>query len=60
MATVSFDKDIVIKEPEAVDKLVNVLSSEEVKSVNKKLASDEAMARGEELLKQCLSRSKSS
>ena len=58
MATVSFDKNIVIKEPEAIEKLVEVLSSKEAKPINRKLASDEAMARGEELLKQCLSRSK--
>ncbi len=60
MATVSFDKNIVIKEPEAIEKLVEVLSSKEVKPINKELASDEAMARGEKLLKQCLSHSKRS
>ncbi|MBE3554854.1 MAG: hypothetical protein IMW85_07680 [Thermicanus sp.] len=56
MATVSFNKNIVIKEPEAVDRLVKVLTSKEVKPINRKLASDEAMARGEKLLNQCLSR----
>ncbi|NLI93739.1 MAG: hypothetical protein GX434_16575 [Peptococcaceae bacterium] len=55
MATVSFDKNIVIREPEAIERLVEVLSSKEAKPINKKLASDEAMAKGEELLKQCLS-----
>lgn len=61
MATVSFDKNIVIREPEAVEKLVEVLSSEDdVKPVNRKLASAEAMARGEEVLKRCLSLSKNS
>jgi len=58
MATVSFDKNIVIKEPEAIERLVEVLSSKEVKPINRKLASDEAMARGEKLLEQCLSHSK--
>lgn len=58
MATVSFDKNIVIKEPEAVERLVEVLSSKEAKPINRKLASDEAMARGEKSLKQCLSHSK--
>jgi hypothetical protein len=58
MATVSFDKNIVIKEPESIEKLVEVLSSKEAKPINRKLASDEAMARGEKLLKQCLSHSK--
>ncbi len=60
MATVSFDKNIVIREPEAVVKLVEVLSSKDVKPVNRKLASAKAMARGEEVLKRCLSRSKNS
>jgi hypothetical protein len=58
MATVSFDKNIVIKEPEAIEKLVEVLSSNEAKPIKRELASDEAIARGEKLLKQCLSRSK--
>ncbi|NLI14102.1 MAG: hypothetical protein GX425_16175 [Peptococcaceae bacterium] len=59
MATVSFDKNIVVKEPEAIERLVEVLSSsKEAKPINRKLASDEAMARGEKLLKQCLSHSK--
>ncbi|MBF7081846.1 hypothetical protein IT084_02510 [Desulfallas sp. Bu1-1] len=60
MATVSFDKNIVIKEPEAVEKLVEALSSKDVKPVNKKFASAEAMAKGEEVLKRCLSLSKNS
>lgn len=55
MATDSFDKNIVIKETEAIEKLVQVLSSKEVKPVDKTLASDESMARGVKLLKQCLS-----
>ena len=58
MATVSFDKNIVIKETEAIEKLVEVLSSKEAKPINRKLASDESMARGEKLLKQCLFHSK--
>ncbi len=45
MATVSFDKNIVVKEPEAIERLVEVLSSsKEAKPINRKLASDEAMA----------------
>jgi hypothetical protein len=60
MATASFDKNIVIREAEAVEKLVEVLSSDEVKPINKELASAEAMARSEEILKCCLSRSKHS
>ncbi|KKM12978.1 hypothetical protein SY88_00750 [Clostridiales bacterium PH28_bin88] len=60
MATVSFDKNIVIKEPEAVEKLVEVLSSKDVKPVNRELASVKAMARGEQILRRCLSRSKNS
>lgn len=58
MATASFDKNIIIKEPEAIERIVEVLSSKEAKQINRKLASDEAMARGEKLLKQYLSHSK--
>lgn len=60
MATVSFDKNIVIKEPEAIERLVEVLSSKDAKPINRTLASDEAIARGEKLLQQCLSHSKRS
>lgn len=60
MATISFDKNVIIREPEAVEKLINVLLSKDVKPVNRKLASVEAMARGEEILKRCLSFSKNS
>jgi hypothetical protein len=58
VATISFDKNIVIKEPEAVEKLVEALSSNDIKSINKELTSAEAMARSEELLRRCLSRLK--
>lgn len=60
MATVSFDKNIIIKEPEAVEKLVEVLSSKDVKPVKRELASVKAMARGEKALRRCLSRLKNS
>ena len=58
MATVSFDKNIVIKEPEAIEKLVEVLSSSDVQPIKRKLASPGTMARGEEILKRCLSHSR--
>lgn len=58
MTTISFDKNIVIKEPEAVAKLIKALLSEDVKPVNKEMASAEAMARGEEVLRWCLSLTK--
>jgi len=60
MATISFDKNVIIREPEAVEKLIEVLLSKDVKPVNRKLASAEAMARGEEVIKRCLSLSKNS
>jgi hypothetical protein len=60
MATVSFDKNIVIKEPEAVDRLVKSFSEKNVRPVKRELASDEAMARSEDILRLCLSRSKNS
>ena len=58
MATVSFDKNIVIKEPDAVQKIVNSLLNDKPREINKQLASPIEIARGEQLLKQCLSRSK--
>ena len=58
MATVSFDKNFVIEEPEAVAKLVDSLLRDKPRIINKKLISPEEKERGEELLKLCLSRSK--
>ena len=58
MAIQSYDKDVVIKEPEAIERLVEVLLLNEARQINRNFASDEAMARGEKLLKQCLSHSK--
>ena len=58
MATVSFDKNIVIKEPKAVDLLVQSLLENNIRPVKQELASDAAMARSEDILKSCLSRSK--
>ncbi|MFZ5591422.1 MAG: hypothetical protein ACOY81_06415 [Bacillota bacterium] len=58
MATVSFDKNIVIEEPGAIETLVEMLLSsdnDDVKPIDRTLASPEAMARGEEILKLCLS-----
>lgn len=57
MATVSFDKNIVIEEPGAIETLVELLlsSDKDVNPVDKTLASPEVMARGEEILKLCLS-----
>ena len=58
MATVSFDKNIVINEPDAVKRLVDSLLSDKPREINRQLASPSEIARGERLLKQCLSRSK--
>ena len=58
MATVSFDKNVVIEEPEAVSLLVNSLLNDEPRKIDKKLASQNEIERGEKLLIQCLSRSK--
>ena len=57
MATTSFDKSIVIKEPDAVSKLVDSLLNDKPREINRQLASPSEMARGEKLLEQCLSRS---
>jgi len=56
MATESFDKNIIIKEPEAVEKLVEILSTSPGKLlINKELVSPEALARSEEVLKKFFS-----
>jgi len=59
MATVSFDKNIVINEPDAVKKLVDSLLNDKPREIDKQLASYSEIARGEQLLRKCLSRSKS-
>ena len=58
MATVSFDKNFVIEEPEAVAKLVDSLLTDNPRKINKNLISPEEIERGEQLLKLCLSHSK--
>jgi hypothetical protein len=60
MATASFDKNIVIREKEAVSKLVDILTKSKTKSFDEQLASAEAMTRSEEVLRSCLSRLKNS
>jgi len=57
MATVSFDKSVVIEEPEAVDRLVDSLLNDEPLNVSENLLSEQEKERGERLLIQCLSRS---
>ena len=59
MATVSFDKNVVINEPQAINRLVNSLKNEPARKVNRQLASDEEMKRSEQLLSQCLHSRKS-
>jgi hypothetical protein len=57
MATTSFIKDIVIKEPESVKKFVDIISNKKpIYPINKELASDNTMERGRNLLKQYFSR----
>jgi hypothetical protein len=57
MATVSFTKDIVIKEKEAIKKFENIVANKKpVYPISKELASDKTMERGRELLKQYFSR----
>ena len=58
MATVSFDKNVVIEEPEAVSILVNSLLFDKPRTTNKLLASESEREKGELLLIQCLSLSK--
>ena len=58
MATVSFDKNIVIDEPAEVSMLVNSLLNDKPRKIDKTLASPSEIVRGEDLLKLCLSLSK--
>ena len=58
MATVSFDKNIIVSEPEAVSILVSSLLDDEPRTTNKQLASQNEREKGEQLLIQCLSLSK--
>ena len=58
MATVSFDKNIVIDEPTEVSMLVNSLLNDKPRKIDKTLASPREIVRGEDLLKLCLSLSK--
>ena len=55
MATVSFDKSVVIEEPEAIDRLVDSLLNDEPRKVSENLLSEQDKERGEQLLVQCLS-----
>ena len=55
MATVSFDKSVVIEEPEAVDRLVDSLLNDVPRKVSDNLLSEQEKERGEGLLIQCLS-----
>ena len=56
MATVSFTKDIVIKESEAVKRFADIVCDKSPKlPINKALTSDKEMERGKELLRQSLS-----
>jgi len=57
MATVSFDKSVVIEEPEAVNRLVDSLLNDEPRRVSENLLSEQDTERGERLLIQCLSHS---
>ena len=56
MATVSFDKNIVVSEPEAISRLVDSLLNDSPRNIDRELASPNETARGERLLTQCLSR----
>jgi hypothetical protein len=58
LATVSFDKNVIISEPPAIDKLVASLLEDEARKIDNRLASPSETARGEELLRQCLSHCK--
>ncbi len=57
MATVSFDKKIIIERPKEVDNFLRIYNSEEpALPISKELASEKNIDRGKELLKQYFSR----
>jgi len=57
MATVSFDKNVVIEEPESVNRLVDSLLNDEPRRVSENILTEQDAERGEKLLIQCLSHS---
>ena len=59
MATSTFDKHMIVTNPKSVKKLYRILTSEKRdKPINKELFSPSERVRSEQILKQCLSRSK--
>lgn len=58
MATVSFDKNFVIEEPEAVTMLVESLLNDKPREISNEVVTLKEIEGGEQLLRQCLSRSK--
>ena len=58
MATVSFDKNFVIEEPEAVTMLVESLLNDKPREICNEVVTLKEIEGGEQLLRQCLSRSK--
>jgi hypothetical protein len=55
MATVSFDKNIIINEPEAVSELIDALVNDKSRKIDRQLASPTETARGEQKLERYLS-----
>ncbi len=59
MATSTFDKRMIVTNPESVEKLYQILTSEKRdKPINKELFSPSERVRSEQILTRCLSRSK--
>ena len=55
MATVSFDKNIIISEPEAVSEFIDALVNDKSRKIDKQLASPAESLRDEQKLEQYLS-----
>ncbi|HVI43077.1 MAG TPA: hypothetical protein VM577_20915 [Anaerovoracaceae bacterium] len=55
MATSSFDKNIVITEPEAINRLVNSLLNDEPKEIDTKWLDQESEERGRKALRHFMS-----
>lgn len=57
MATASFNKEIIISEPQAIRKFINILVREDKGiKIDREKASEQSVTRGEDLLKKYLSR----
>ena len=59
MPTSTFDRPIVVSDPESVKKILDIMESDAPESITpRNRASDEEQKHGEELFRECVKRSK--